>query len=363
MKRPAEERKMTPRSSRSDERGFSLVELLVAMLVTMIISGAIYGLLAQGNNAFRREPELVDRQQNIRIAMDLVQRDIAAAGMGMNAGVQVFSDGLDSAGPAQFPSVITAGGNSDILEMVTYDGACPPVSSCKDAGKNIFLQEQLPPCYTMPSLVFVADTDLSDPQRGVHFAEQPGGAGGGSPCGAYGDHVNFPPGQAKDWNPNQNFCNEELPPPAPPRCNRIYKISLVRYQIAQDPADRTPALWRSDFGTYDPTNGSDPGTQPPNGRWQLIARGIEDMQIQYQDGTTFPNNWLNEPPAANEADSNSIVRRVRVTLSARALAPNLQGESASVQGNAIRGRLIGITAPRAALINLQNAVGSPPPWQ
>ena len=34
--------------TRSQQSGFSLVELLVAVTVTMIVSGAVYGLLASG---------------------------------------------------------------------------------------------------------------------------------------------------------------------------------------------------------------------------------------------------------------------------------------------------------------------------
>jgi len=61
-------------------RGFSLVELMVAMTVTLIVSGAMYGRLTSGSNAFRREPEIADRQQNIRAAMDLIARDVFSAG-------------------------------------------------------------------------------------------------------------------------------------------------------------------------------------------------------------------------------------------------------------------------------------------
>ena len=64
------------------QAGFSMIELLVAMVMTLIVSGAIFGLLTGGQNAFRREPELTDRQQNIRIAMDLIKRDVAGAGAG-----------------------------------------------------------------------------------------------------------------------------------------------------------------------------------------------------------------------------------------------------------------------------------------
>jgi Tfp pilus assembly protein PilW len=66
------------------------VELMIAMLVTMVISGAVFGLMAVGQGSFRREPALTDRQQNIRMAMDIVQRRRFERGGGhgpMGAGV------------------------------------------------------------------------------------------------------------------------------------------------------------------------------------------------------------------------------------------------------------------------------------
>ena len=75
------------------EAGFSMVELLVAMVMTLMVSGAIFGLLTGGQNAFRREPEMTDRQQNIRISMDLINRDGAGAGAGMVPFVQAFTNG------------------------------------------------------------------------------------------------------------------------------------------------------------------------------------------------------------------------------------------------------------------------------
>ena len=88
-----EKRGGTPMDETRTESGFSLIELLVAMLVTMIVSGAIFTLLNAGQGAFRREPELTDRQQNIRLAMDMIQRDIATAGAGMDPFEQSFSAG------------------------------------------------------------------------------------------------------------------------------------------------------------------------------------------------------------------------------------------------------------------------------
>ena len=86
-------------SNNPSESGFSLVELLVAMLITLIISGAVYGLLASGGSAFRREPELSERQQNIRSAMDMIVRDLSAAGLGASRFAQILTDGSSTPPP------------------------------------------------------------------------------------------------------------------------------------------------------------------------------------------------------------------------------------------------------------------------
>src|SRR4029450_10027466 len=80
-----------PMNAPRSEAGFSLVELLIAMLVTMVVSGAIFTLLSAGQGAFRRQPELTDRQQNIRLAMDLIQRDVVVGGSGLDPFEQAFS--------------------------------------------------------------------------------------------------------------------------------------------------------------------------------------------------------------------------------------------------------------------------------
>lgn len=139
---------------RVSQRGFSLVELLVAMVITLIVSGAIYGLLSSGQSAFRREPALVDRQQNIRIGMDLIARDVQNAGAGMTAGTpaslpqtQVFSNGLNNpAAPGSVISEILPGERADYLEIMVNDGQCPSLAICAAAGVNLFTFAPLPTC-------------------------------------------------------------------------------------------------------------------------------------------------------------------------------------------------------------------------
>ena len=126
-------------------RGFSLVELMVAMTVTLIVSGAIYGLLTSGSNAFRREPEIADRQQNIRAAMDLIARDVFSAGAALPTFGQVFTradpdgtclaalNGCGAAGAMGAPAAAGRGGDAeetDVLEILAADEQCPMMSVC-----------------------------------------------------------------------------------------------------------------------------------------------------------------------------------------------------------------------------------------
>jgi len=68
----------------SAERGFSIVEMIVAMVLFMIIVGTIYGLLQIGlidrNRASRRSDVL----KNARAAMHLIGRDALNAGLSYN---------------------------------------------------------------------------------------------------------------------------------------------------------------------------------------------------------------------------------------------------------------------------------------
>lgn len=68
------------RSCSNCKGGFSLIELLVVIAIFGIFSGAIYSLyITHMKTAFTRE-EVVDVQQNVRIAMDRLTQDIMMAG-------------------------------------------------------------------------------------------------------------------------------------------------------------------------------------------------------------------------------------------------------------------------------------------
>jgi prepilin-type N-terminal cleavage/methylation domain-containing protein len=356
---------MMSTKARPGQAGFSLIELMVAMVVTLIVSGAIYGLLASGGGAFRREPELTERQQNIRVAMDLIQKDIAMAGMALPPFMQVFTrtdttgKDMDAYGPLTGPY---SGELTDELEVFGNDGTCPTQSVCNDQGVNVFTVQSIPGCFVFPSLVLLYDEgcppctdDNGNPDPTCNacysfgFAKQPGHGGGSGACGAQ-DHVNFPHGAAPTWNP----------PGGKRPVTAMGQIGVFRWWVEAD-AQGVPNLWRSTVGKDAATTAwlaANGGNTAP----QLVARGIEDLQVRY----TMADGTEDDLPAVRDVASDATtVTQVRVTLTSRSEAFNLAGESQPTAGarQALRGQLTSVTVPRTALHNLQISGGAARLWQ
>jgi prepilin-type N-terminal cleavage/methylation domain-containing protein len=64
----------------TDSRGFTLVELLVAMAVMMGMMAAAFSLFVAQDKAYFTQNAIAETQQNTRIALDLISREIRMAG-------------------------------------------------------------------------------------------------------------------------------------------------------------------------------------------------------------------------------------------------------------------------------------------
>lgn len=62
-------------------RGFSLIEILVVIAMLGVIMGAVYSLLITNQRAAYTSDETVEVQQNLRIAMESISKDLRMAGM------------------------------------------------------------------------------------------------------------------------------------------------------------------------------------------------------------------------------------------------------------------------------------------
>lgn len=62
------------------DRGFTLVELMIAMAVGMIVLGAVYALFTVQSKHLANQELLAELHQNARVAMDIMVREISMAG-------------------------------------------------------------------------------------------------------------------------------------------------------------------------------------------------------------------------------------------------------------------------------------------
>ena len=74
-------------------RGFSLVEVLVSMAITLLVTAAIVQLLNPSQAAAQVQPEAQDMQQRMRVASDALFRSLLVAGAGPYQGTTTGSLG------------------------------------------------------------------------------------------------------------------------------------------------------------------------------------------------------------------------------------------------------------------------------
>jgi type IV pilus assembly protein PilW len=65
------------------DRGFTLIELMIALVITTVIVAAGYTILTTTHKASISNERAVGTQQNVRVAMELIAKDIKQAGFGM----------------------------------------------------------------------------------------------------------------------------------------------------------------------------------------------------------------------------------------------------------------------------------------
>ncbi len=334
----------------TQQSGFSLVELLVALVVTLIVSGAVYGLLSGGQGAFRKEPALSDRQANIRAAMDMIATDISGAGAGMPRFAQVFAPGLD--GPAGGPNAVN-GGLTDELMILTDTTGTMPQAICASTATTVDINEDIAPIAVGQSFAIFLDSNRWTVRVATAVATNVGG------CAGPHARVTFAAGPAVNVG---GVCTAGEVGTTGGGCGAPMTMTparVVAYRIRYT-ADGIPFLERQ--------------TSEDWNNWQPVFPGVEDLQVRYQNGVSAalapPNDFIDDPgvvsaaapTAPTVAELDALVRRVEVTLSARALGAGLTGQSTSVgAGDAVRGQLRTITTLRPVLETM-SMPGLPPPY-
>jgi prepilin-type N-terminal cleavage/methylation domain-containing protein len=113
---------MTDKQLNMTNKGFTLVELLVAMAIFSILSIAIVQQLTEGSRITTEQSAATRAQQSLRIARIMMTQDIRLAGLDP---IRSFRFGFEEASSTKFRVTADINRNGDVddvdFERVTYD--------------------------------------------------------------------------------------------------------------------------------------------------------------------------------------------------------------------------------------------------
>ena len=244
-------------------KGVTLIELLIALVISAIIVAALYRAFVSHQKNYAVQERVADMQQNVRVAISRMMREIRMAGFG-NLGDVLSSPG----GVNGYTDVITPN-----LTTVTIVGGLRQISTLKvDAIAN---QKNI----TLPNA-----TDASEFDGAIHH---------------------FICIEGIESNTVQSRVGAVLTLANPLKANHpagtaVFKIHAITYGIRDDHG--TPVLFRD---LYSNTASS---------KRETVAENIENVQFQYFDA----NGNLLELPIAD----SGIIRMIQVSLTARTNMPD-----------------------------------------
>ena len=136
-------------------KGFSLVELLVAMFITLLVTAAALPLLGPAHDAFQVQPELADLQQRVRVGTEALLRDLLMAGAGpyLAGSTGPLHRALASVLPYRALASSPAGGGSIRTDTVTllYVPSTPAQTALAQATTAGALEITLEPSASCPA--------------------------------------------------------------------------------------------------------------------------------------------------------------------------------------------------------------------
>lgn len=289
-----------------DEQGMTLIELAVGGVVSMLVVAGAYAVLTSSQKSTQANDQIVETQQNVRIAMDLLSRDIKNAGFGWG-------------GPVPGPSSTTCA-----TPIVPLDR--DPTGN--DTGPDsirlaVPIGSSIAPAWTLASTVLgkVKITGVTMSAGAVaNMATEAGGSLSGSVVSIAGASTITVTGITPSGsNSILNFVPTILP--AYPIGIPVYLLQCVTYSIGTTAAacgGVGPCLLRNGVSVADGVEDIQ-FAYACDGCVATVNAGVEDRIIDNQGGATgfdqadfiTNNQWATAPMTADK------IRLVQVTVVAR----------------------------------------------
>lgn len=327
-------------------RGFTLIELIIAIAVSLVVGAMIYQVFIDQTKAFRRQADMGGMQQNLRLAMEIVSRDLASAGFGLAYDGSTWGvDGQSNAvGIADDNARLyglriledyPAGSGHDAIEIATLDpdrstwAYTDPSAPMTCPTTTI----QFAPGYDSQSTLYSAGGDNAhvlcyapvQSGRPASYLWQVSGQGGGGTvpvtANAQTDYTVYCPANAS--LPMMMICG-------PVRYGAYYIDDTSADGVGLGSVDNPTLYYSPDVLATRATGGFPDANDIP------IALGIEDMQFEVclgGNGTDceIDTNWTSGLILGGGGGGTEWqhVTSVRVKLSARTARPDAERASVS----------------------------------
>jgi len=287
-------------ATRQTQKGFSLIELMIAVVLGVFITGGMLQLFVNSKQSYRVQENLSRLQENGRFAMGFITKDIRMADYwGCLNSTSGIENNLNASTTFNtFENSVEGSNNNAVVDAVIDGTDTITLKGAFSSGTHV---TQIPA--TTSADLKVEDNAglkqndiviISDCMDGDLFQitndPSAGGAGFDNVVHNTGA-VSSGPGNAD--KPFKKKYGTDA---------QVYKLNFATYSIQLNPGG-LPALYRS-------INGSAP---------QELIEGIENMQILYGEDTDndkTPNNYL---PAGTAGLNMGNVVSIRVSLLVRTL--------------------------------------------
>jgi type IV pilus assembly protein PilW len=256
------------------EEGITLIEIMIAVVVTAGVVVAAMTILVTSNKATQVNEQVADTQQNVRLAMDLISQDIKLAGFNMTSAVGVCTVGVLNLPAPIVPGDNVPGGAVGVINDVGPDTVrlvVPAMTAGSGGGTPV-----LSAVASGGTIIALSAADIG--------AMTTSGLAIGSVVSIEGSFSS----QVTAVGATSLTLAKSLPPPAQfPVGTSVYLLQCVQYTISAVPAvcgGSTSCLLRNGIPMVD---------------------GIEDLQLAYAcDGcnvlppnTQLPNGVIDDQDA------------------------------------------------------------------
>ena len=277
----------------SGQRGFTLVELMVTVAMTAMLVAAMYALFGDQEKLYATEEQIIQMQQNARVAMEMLSRDVRMAGFWGCGSTSIgrFKNTVRNDDGKLLFRMVPVGGLNNLTSGNDYGakaGTDLLVLSYANEDDNSRIDQEMnnssadlhltqKGILNIGDIAIVSDctytsvfqiTNLNDSGRSlVHNTNK----GGGNP-----DPANDTKDLGHIYEPG----------------SRVYKISQ-KYSWLTPAGELKVASGGFDTGAY---------AWQPNLQVATIAENIQDLQFEYgvdTDGNGSPDAWQNASQVLN----------------------------------------------------------------